>query len=124
MWLEMHSWWEEMIVLARPNGIPVIFAVHDVEGTAATEVLLTHVEELARRHENVFVSRLTSERFGLDTGDREALRRTIRETLTLGRDPHGNVLQHALVARAILEDGDRRGWIERLRGTVRASLPR
>ena len=124
MWLEMHVWWMEIIALAGAKGIPVMFVVHDLEGTPATDVLLAHVEELAGRHENVHVSRLGPERFGLDTADREALRRIVHETLTLGRDPHGNALQHALVARAILADGDRSGWSERLRRGRGASSPR
>lgn len=124
MWLETQSWWEQIIALARSHRIPVVFAVHDVEGTPAMNVLLAHVEGLAGQHQNVHVSRLGPERFGLDTGNREALRRIVRDRLTLGRDPHGNAVQHALVAQAILADADRSGLIEQLRASLAAPSPR
>jgi hypothetical protein len=124
MWLETQSWWEQIIALARSQRVPIVFAVHDVEGTPATDALLAHVEKLAADHQNVHVSRLGPERFGLDTRDREMLRKIVRDTLTLGRDPHGNAWQHALVARAILADADRSRVTEQLRARFVAPVPR
>jgi hypothetical protein len=124
MWAEERTWWEQLIALGTVHKSPILFVVHDVEGTAATDVLVAHLEELARSHRNIHVSRLGPDRFGLDTGDRETLRRTVHDVLTLGRDPHGNALQHELVARAVLADADEKGLISQLRASLERSSPR
>ena len=111
MWVEEGTWWEQLIALAKAGKAPVFFVVHDVEGTPATDVLVARLEELAGKHRNVYVSRLGPDRFGLDAGDRETLQKAVRNVLTLGRDLHGNALQHELVARAILADADEDGLI-------------
>jgi hypothetical protein len=120
MWLETQSGWEQIVALGASRGIPVVFVVHDVEGTPATGVLLAHAEGLAGQHQGVHVSRLGPDRFGLDSEDGERFRGIVRDTLTLGRDRHGNALQHALVAQAILADADRGGWVEQLRAGLGA----
>jgi hypothetical protein len=120
MWLETQAWWEQIVALGTSRGIPVVFVVHDVEGTPATGVLLAHVEGLAGQHQGVHVSRLGPDRFGLDREKGETFRGVVRDKLTLGRDPHGNALQHALVAQAILADAERGGLVEQLRARLGA----
>lgn len=122
MWVEGGTWWEQLI--EKVGKTPVLFVVHDVEGTPATDVLVARLEELAGKHRNVYVSRLGPDRFGLDAGDRETLRKTVRNVLTLGRDLHGNALQHELVARAILADADGNGLIGQLRANLEGPSPR
>jgi hypothetical protein len=124
MWAEERTWWEQLIALEKVPNTPILFVVHDVDGTAATDVLVARLEELARGHRNVYISRLGPDRFGLDTGDRETFRKTVHDVLTLGRDPHGNALQHELVARAVLADADEKGLIGQLRAGLEASSPR
>jgi hypothetical protein len=124
MWAEERAWWERLIALGQAHKTPILFVVHDVEGTAATDVLAARLEELTRSHRNVYVSRLGPDRFGLDTGDRETLRKAVHDMLTLGRDPHGNARQHELVARAVLADADEKGLIGQLRAGAQGSSPR
>ena len=100
-WRDGRTAWEEMVRLTACDDIPITFVVHDATGRPAAVALAESLGDLADAGGRVHVLRLGPEAFGLENREGAEVRQILRETLTLGRDPHANPRQHQLIADAL-----------------------
>ncbi len=99
---EAMPWWQRMADHAEAKGAPLVFVVHDPVSAPAAAPLEAALRSVAAAHRAAHVVRLGPEAFGLDpTAPTDQLRRALRTRLTIGLDPHANVLQHRLIAQAL-----------------------
>lgn len=113
-WRDGRAAWEEMARLTACVDIPITFVVHDATGRPAAAALAESLGGLVDAGGRVHVIRLGPEAFGLGKREGAEARQLLRETLTLGRDPHANPRQHQLIADALTTGLEAAGVTARL----------
>ena len=101
MWQSSHQWWEHLAAEAAVRSIPILFVIQDLRHRPASDELAVHLQELARNFGTASATRIGPRDFGLGDVPRAELSRTLKQRLTLRRDPHANAEQHRMLAEAL-----------------------
>ncbi len=99
-WRRERGHVDALVARCAGAGIPLVFVVYNVDGAPGSAVLERELARLAADHGGVRVMALTAETFGLRIADPARFAAEFRRRFTLRRDPHGNALQHRIIAGA------------------------
>ena len=102
IWREMEPSWLDLAENAANLGVPLVFVVHDIEGSLAGRVVLEGLASLIDGRSSLHLLRIDAATLGLGSLAPADRLQVFRQTLTLVRDPHANPRQHRLIADAIL----------------------
>jgi len=103
MWDCFAPAWREMVRHAIERQATIVFVVDNVENLTANDWLANRLREEFADIPGVHVLPLGPEAFGLAPLPHAEITRLVHDTLTLGRDPHGNAEFHRRTAAAVWE---------------------
>ncbi len=103
MWEQNKKYWYEIASICKEMNIPVLFVVYDPYGTVAGQLLFKIFTTHFSNEQCELVLLLGRAQFGLFQEDLSERRNVFRLKYTFKIDPHGNSLQHKIIADTLFQ---------------------
>ena len=103
MWENCQQYWRWAATSAAQTEVHLVFLVMNAIGDEGTTFVAGQLRRLARRSPYLSVLELKPTDFGLKNMSVEERREAFAKRFTLGYDPHGNAVQHRIIAEALFD---------------------